>query len=64
MQVSKGNIPRWLWLSPESVVDASLDACVNGGPAVLIPTLRYKLITALAQWVPHALRRRMKGLSR
>ncbi len=64
MRVDKGNIPSWLWLSPESVVDASLAACANGGPAVLIPTWRYRVITALAQWVPHALRRRMRGLSR
>jgi len=30
----------------------------------LIPTWRYRLITAVAQWVPHGVRRRMKGLSR
>jgi short-subunit dehydrogenase len=64
MRVDKGRIPSWLWLSPESVVDASLAACERGGPAVLIPTWRYRLITAVAQWVPHGVRRRMKGLSR
>ncbi len=37
-----GRIPRWLWDSPETVVDASLKA-LSRGTVVCVPTLKYRI---------------------
>jgi short-subunit dehydrogenase len=44
----------WLWLTPESVVDAALAAAARGAISVT-PTLRYQVITTLARHLPRPL---------
>jgi short-subunit dehydrogenase len=51
MRVSKDGIPSVLWLDPAYVVAKSLRAA-DRGRAVTVPSLRYKLIVALARIVP------------
>jgi uncharacterized protein len=51
-EVDVGNIPGWMWLSAEKVVDSSL-ACLNrNGPVVCIPGFRYKLMVMLLRLTP------------
>ena len=45
------SIPRWMWLKADKVVKSSLKD-LDKGKAVSVPSLRYKLLTALAQYVP------------
>ena len=46
------NIPRPLWLSVATVVDASLRAADRGGPVTVIPGLRYKVLVAAWRLLP------------
>ncbi|HEY8912296.1 SDR family NAD(P)-dependent oxidoreductase [Lacisediminihabitans sp.] len=54
MRVSGASVPRFLWLDAEQVVRLAL-ADVRRGRAVSIPTLRYKLVVALARLLPKRL---------
>jgi len=45
------NIPRWMWLRADKVVKSSLKD-LDKGKAVSIPSIRYKVLAALAQYVP------------
>lgn len=45
-------VPEWLWMTTDAVVRASLGAAERGGPVVLVPGLRYRLITALLRLTP------------
>ncbi|MDF1503160.1 SDR family NAD(P)-dependent oxidoreductase [Roseisolibacter sp. H3M3-2] len=45
-------IPAALWLTAESVVDASLRALDRGGPVTVVPGLRYKLAIAAVRLLP------------
>ena len=54
MRVSKGGVPAVLWLDPPYVVRKALRAA-DRGRAVTVPSLRYKLLVALAHVVPPAL---------
>lgn len=51
MRVHTGTLPAVLWLDPPRVVRAALRAA-RRGRAVTVPSLRYKLLTALARVVP------------
>jgi short-subunit dehydrogenase len=53
MEVDTGDIPEWMWMSPESVVDASLASFDRGRAVVCIPGLRYKLLVMLLRFTPH-----------
>jgi short-subunit dehydrogenase len=52
MGLAPSNIPRWLWLTPARVVDASLDAAARGGPVTVIPGLRYRAIVFALRHLP------------
>ena len=52
MATSTTTIPDWLWLSADTVVDASLRALDRGGPVNVIPSLRYRVIVALFRRLP------------
>jgi short-subunit dehydrogenase len=53
MQIETGDIPGWMWMSPESVVDASLAGLARGGGVVCVPGIRYKLLVMLLRITPH-----------
>jgi short-subunit dehydrogenase len=55
-------IPGWLWLDATEVVETSLDAMERGGPVVVIPALRYRVIAFLLRHAPRALLRRGAAL--
>jgi short-subunit dehydrogenase len=52
MGFARGNIPGFLWLRAEDVVDASLRAADRGGPVTVIPDVRYKLMVAVLRHLP------------
>ena len=57
----RGRIPAWLWMSAESVIDASLAQVARGGKPVCIPGAKYRMIVWLMQnlgWVMAPLRKR------
>jgi short-subunit dehydrogenase len=53
MEVDTGDIPRWMWMSAEAVVDASLASLDRGRAVVCVPGLRYKLLVMLLRVTPH-----------
>ena len=56
----RGNVPKMLWMSAERVIDESLAAATAGGPVVVVPGTRYKLIVwalKYAAWVLAPLRK-------
>jgi short-subunit dehydrogenase len=63
MDVSRGSAPRFLWLQPERVVREAL-ADLERGRRVSVPSKRYKLLTALARWVPRSLLAPFQGMGR
>ena len=52
MELDVGDIPGWMWLSAESVVDASLANLDRGGPVVCIPGFRYRFLVGLLRMSP------------
>jgi len=44
--------PRFMWLTPEGVVRASLRQLDRGGPVVCVPGLRYKALVAIVGVLP------------
>ena len=60
--IDVSHLPRWMWLSADSVVDASLRALDRGGPVVCVPGLRYKLIVFLLRFTPRRVLRRITEL--
>ncbi|MBI3792611.1 MAG: short-chain dehydrogenase, partial [Gemmatimonadetes bacterium] len=59
--MDRGRIPRWLWMGAERVIDESLAAARRGGPVVVVPGTRYKVIVFLLRhfsWVLAPLRGR------
>lgn len=53
-------IPSWAWLTADRVVRDSLDHAFRGGPTVVIPGLRYKLMVAVLRYLPMFIRRRLQ----
>jgi short-subunit dehydrogenase len=52
MKAEVNDLPRWMWLSAESVVRTSLRNLERGGPVVCVPGLRYKLTVFLLRHIP------------
>lgn len=52
MRADPAQIPGWLWMSPEAVVDASLRALDRGTPVVVVPGLRYRVLVAGFRHLP------------
>jgi uncharacterized protein len=62
MKVDVGEVPRWMWMPAERVVETSLRNLERGGPVVCIPGLRYKLMTLLLRLAPRSLLGRLQAL--
>ena len=45
-------IPPWLWMTADAVVDASLRALDRGGPVNVVPGLRYRALATLFRHAP------------
>lgn len=63
MDVSQGSAPSWLWLDADRLVSDALRDFDNG-KSVSVPDVRYKAITAVAQYVPAGLLARFQGVGR
>jgi short-subunit dehydrogenase len=50
-QMDVSGVPRWMWLRSDKVVAASLRD-LDRGKSVSIPSLRYKMLAALARYLP------------
>jgi uncharacterized protein len=62
MDAEVSQLPRWMWMSADRVVEASLRRLDRGGPVVCIPGLRYKLLVLLLHFIPRGLLRRFTEL--
>jgi uncharacterized protein len=49
---NKAEIPSWLWMNADRVIRESLHAVNNGGPVVVIPGIRYKILVAVLRHAP------------
>ena len=58
--VDRSLVPRFAWLAPEQVVEASL-AALRRGDAVCIPGAGYRLLGGLTALAPRGLSRRVLG---
>jgi hypothetical protein len=56
------DVPRWLWLDADTVVDAALRDLRAGRRAVSVPGRRYQVLTALVRLLPR--RRVAQALAR
>jgi short-subunit dehydrogenase len=52
MEADKGEVPRWMWMSADRVVETSLRSLERGGPVVCIPGARYKVMVFLLRHTP------------
>jgi short-subunit dehydrogenase len=57
------SIPRWMWLNADNVVKSSLKD-LEKGKSVSIPSIRYKVLATLAQYVPSSLVARIAKIGR
>jgi short-subunit dehydrogenase len=57
--VDRTQIPGWLWMSADSVVDASLRG-LEKNQVVVVPGWQYRFAVGLLRALPYSLRRRMK----
>jgi short-subunit dehydrogenase len=62
MKVEVAEVPRWMWLPAERVVETSLRNLERGGPVVCIPGMRYKLTALLLRLFPRSLLGRLQRL--
>jgi uncharacterized protein len=62
MKVDAGEVPRWMWMPAERVVETSLRSLDRGGPVVCIPGIRYKLMVLLLRLTPRGLLGRLQRL--
>lgn len=63
MGVELGSAPGLLWLEPDVIVSETL-AAVEKGTALVVPTLRYRVIVGAARIVPTGLLQRFQRLGR
>jgi uncharacterized protein len=63
MGVSRDSAPAWMWLDADRVVRDALHDLVRGR-TVSVPSKRYKVLAALAQYTPSSLQARFQGLGR
>lgn len=52
MELDVGDIPSWMWMSADHVVNASLANLHRGWPVVCVPGFRYKLLVMLLRITP------------
>jgi short-subunit dehydrogenase len=64
MGTGRRRLPRWMWLTAEQVVRASLQALDRRGPVVCVPGLGYRLLVGSIRLVPRRLLGRMVGRAR
>lgn len=57
-QMDVSGVPRWMWLTPEKVVEAGL-ADWERGKAISVPSFRYKALTQLARHAPSGLTKKL-----
>jgi short-subunit dehydrogenase len=63
IDVSRDSAPAWMWLDPDRLVrDALRD--LERGRAISVPSKRYKVLSALAQYTPSSVQARFQGLGR
>lgn len=62
MMVDVGEVPRWMWMPADRVVETSLRSLERGGPVICIPGLRYKLLVVLLRLTPRWLIGRLAAL--
>ena len=55
--VDRNNIPRFLWMQPETIVAASLDG-LERGKVIVVPGLIYKIGAVVMSHMPRAIARR------
>lgn len=58
--IDVSSLPEFMWMSPESVVDASLEG-LQSSEVVLVPGLANRAVAALAGTVPRSVSRRLAG---
>jgi short-subunit dehydrogenase len=63
MGVSRTSAPRWMWLDADRLVAEALDD-LDRGRTVSVPSKRYKVLTALARYVPASLLGRFQRVGR
>ncbi len=63
MEVSRESAPAWLWLDADRLVQDALRD-FDKGRTVSVPDVRYKAITAMAQYVPAGLLARFQSVGR
>jgi short-subunit dehydrogenase len=57
MQIDKTKgIPSWAWLNADFVVRESLDQAFGGGPTVVIPDWKYKMVVFALRHMPTRIR--------
>jgi hypothetical protein len=50
--IDRTQMPRWMWMNAERVVDESLAQAARNGRTVCIPGLRYRVIVFLVKYLP------------
>jgi uncharacterized protein len=63
MGVGRDSAPAWMWLDADRVVRDALHDLARGR-TVSVPSKRYKVLAALAQYTPSSLQARFQGLGR
>src|SRR5215210_2157915 len=53
MNADMSELPRWMWMPAERVVDSSLRALDRGRTVVCVPGFRYKFLVMLLRFTPH-----------
>jgi short-subunit dehydrogenase len=53
-EMDVSGVPRWMWLKADKVVKASLKD-LDKGKSVSVPSIRYKILGTLAQYLPKGL---------
>jgi short-subunit dehydrogenase len=52
MDLDVGDIPSWMWMPAEKVVDASLACLDRAWPVICVPGIRYKVLVLLLRITP------------
>ena len=63
MDVSRGSAPDFMWLDADTLVSTAL-ADHARGRVLSVPSLQYKVIAAVATYVPSGVLQRLQSLGR
>jgi short-subunit dehydrogenase len=63
MDVSRESAPSWMWLDVDRLVREALRDLAKGR-TISVPSKRYKVLAALAQYTPSGVQARFQGLGR